>query len=216
MTITEHHERAAIAGQPGATPAASTGTTSTTSTTGTMGTTGAVVGPRALRFLAVSRIIIGLVFLWAFVDKTVGLGFATTSKGAWLRGGSPTNGFLSGVAVGPLEGFFHRLAGNPVIDALFMLGLLAVGLAFVAGVGMRLMAAAGAVMMAMMWAAEWPLARHDSAGEVTRSTNPVLDYHVVYAVTLVALAIVPEVGRTWGLGRQWQALPLVKDHPTLW
>ena len=44
--------------------------------------------------LAVTRILVGFVFLWAFLDKTLGLGFATTPEKAWLAGTSPTTGFL--------------------------------------------------------------------------------------------------------------------------
>ena len=50
------------------------------------------------------RISIGLVFLWAFFDKLIGLGFNTCREGevidtlcssAWLKDGSPTEGFLN-------------------------------------------------------------------------------------------------------------------------
>ena len=57
--------------------------------------------------LAVLRIATGLLFLWAFVDKAFGLGYATQPKNAWFSGGSPTKGFLSRVNVGPFESVFH-------------------------------------------------------------------------------------------------------------
>ena len=62
---------------------------------------GSFITRRATRFLAVVRVAIGFVFLWAFIDKTFGLGYATPSAKAWINGGSPTKGFLSGVEVGP-------------------------------------------------------------------------------------------------------------------
>ncbi|MER7365496.1 hypothetical protein ABT353_22580, partial [Nonomuraea wenchangensis] len=43
---------------------------------------------------AAARISIGWVFLWAFLDKTFGWGFATPAAKAWINGGSPTTGFL--------------------------------------------------------------------------------------------------------------------------
>ncbi|MEU1390068.1 hypothetical protein ABZ444_29030, partial [Nonomuraea sp. NPDC005730] len=43
---------------------------------------------------AVARIAIGWIFLWAFLDKTFGWGFATPAGKAWVAGGSPTTGFL--------------------------------------------------------------------------------------------------------------------------
>ncbi|MEV4569763.1 hypothetical protein AB0K12_38895 [Nonomuraea sp. NPDC049419] len=45
---------------------------------------------------AAARIAIGWIFLWAFLDKTFGWGFATPSDRAWIAGGSPTTGFLKG------------------------------------------------------------------------------------------------------------------------
>lgn len=53
--------------------------------------------------LAALRITTGFVFLRAFFDKLFGLGYATKSANAWINGGSPTEGFLSRVAVGPFE-----------------------------------------------------------------------------------------------------------------
>src|SRR5689334_12004100 len=44
--------------------------------------------------LASLRLLTGFVFLWAFLDKTFGLGYATASGKGWLDGGSPTKGFL--------------------------------------------------------------------------------------------------------------------------
>jgi thiosulfate dehydrogenase [quinone] large subunit len=68
-----------------------------------------------------------------------------------------------------------------------------------------LAAVAGTVMMAFMWLSEWPLAKTTSAGDPSMSTNPVVDYHVVYAVILIALAAT-YAGNTLGLGRLWAAL----------
>jgi len=172
---------------------------------------GAMLTKTAAKALAVLRISTGFVFLWAFFDKTFGWGFATPSARAWINGGSPTKGFLSGVDVGPFQGFFHTIAGDPWADWLFMLGLLGIGVALFLGIGMRLAAAAATLMMAFMWIAEYPLARHNSAGEPTMSTNPITDYHFIYAVGAIALALT-YAGHTWGLGRWWASLPLVQKH----
>lgn len=67
---------------------------------------------RAVRYiLAGTRLALGWIFLWAFIDKMFGLGMATESKNAWINGGSPTKGFLTfGVtAVLPPE-------NNPFMD----------------------------------------------------------------------------------------------------
>jgi thiosulfate dehydrogenase [quinone] large subunit len=177
-------------------------------------TAGAVLTPTAARVLAVLRIATGFVFLWAFVDKLAGLGYATPAERAWINGGSPAEGFLSHVQVGPLEGFFHSIAGAAWADWLFMLGLLGIGAALILGVGLRLAAVAATVMMAMMWLAELPLARHTSAGEPSGSTNPLVDYHVVYALAAITVAVTG-AGHTWGLGRWWAGLPVDRKNPRL-
>lgn len=161
--------------------------------------------------LAGVRLITGFVFLWAFLDKTFGFSYATPGNGAWIDGGSPTEGFLGGVAVGPMEDTFHSWAGDAWADWLFMLGLLGIGLALVLGVALRFAAVATTVMMTLMWVAEWPPAKHLSDGSPSMSTNPLVDYHVIYAVVAVALAVT-YAGNTWGLGRAWAKLPFVRDN----
>ncbi|MDQ7911285.1 hypothetical protein RB614_43025 [Phytohabitans sp. ZYX-F-186] len=165
----------------------------------------------AARALAVLRVGTGFVFLWAFLDKTFGLGFSTPGERAWINGGSPTNGFLSHVQVGPFQSVSHDLAGLWWVDALFMVGMAAVGLALIAGIGLRVSAAAGGLIMLMMWAAEFPPDRYTAAGEASGSTNPFMDYHLVYAIVLVVLALT-YAGHTWGLGRIWTRLPLVQKN----
>ena len=166
---------------------------------------GAVMTTTAAKVVAVLRIATGLLFLWAFLDKTFGWGYATTSQNAWINGGSPTKGFLSSVDVGPLASMLRSWAGAPWADWLFMLGLLGVGLAVLLGVGLRISAIAGTLMMALMWIAEWPLARFTEAGKATQSTNPIIDYHLMYAIVLIVLAAV-YAGNTWGWGRRWAEL----------
>jgi thiosulfate dehydrogenase [quinone] large subunit len=170
-------------------------------------------GVAASAAFGLTRITLGFVFLWAFLDKVFGLGYTTTSAGAWINGGSPTKGFLSHVSAGPLQSMFNDMAGNVFVDWLFMLALLGIGVAVIAGVALRPAAIAGVLLMAMMWLAEWPLAKHGMAGP-TGSTNPIVDYHVIYALGLVVLATIG-AGRYWGLGEQWQKLPVVRRHSAL-
>ncbi len=159
------------------------------------------------------RLSLGCLFLWAFLDKTFGWGYATPSAKAWIRGGSPTTGYLSGVNVGPLQGFFHAIAGGALIDWLFMLGLLGIGVALLLGVALRPAAAAGALLVLMMWFASWPPATM-AGGQPTSSTNPFVDEHILEACGLIVVAAF--VGRTAGyLGRRWANLDLVKRAPWL-
>ncbi|MFI9604547.1 hypothetical protein ACIHCX_32645 [Streptomyces sp. NPDC052043] len=164
--------------------------------------------------LASLRVLTGFVFLWAFLDKVFGFGYATASGKGWIDGGSPTKGFLGSVAAGPMQSTFHSWAGQAWVDWLFMLGMLAIGVAVMTGVALRPAAVAGTAMMALMWIAEWPPAKHLSNGSPSMSTNPFADYHVIYAVALVAVAAAG-AGATWGLGRLWARLPVVRDHTWL-
>ncbi|MEU4541582.1 hypothetical protein AB0G15_42820, partial [Streptosporangium sp. NPDC023825] len=152
---------------------------------------------------AIARIGLGWIFLWAFLDKTFGWGFATPAERAWINGGSPTTGFLKGTGENALGGVFTALAGQGWVDWLFMLGLLGVGTALLLGAGLRVAAVAGGLMMVLMWAAALPL-----------QTNPFLDDHLVYAVVLAGLAL-SGAGTTWGIGTWWATTPLVRRHPAL-
>ena len=151
---------------------------------------------------AVTRIALGWVFLWAFLDKTFGLGYATPSENAWIDGGSPTSGFLGGVD-GPFADFFQGLAGNAFVDWLFMLALLGIGLAFMLGIGLRIAAASAVVLLVLMWMAVLPI-----------ENNPFLDDHLVYALVAVGLAA-SHAGDTWGFGKPWASTHLVSRYPIL-
>jgi thiosulfate dehydrogenase [quinone] large subunit len=172
---------------------------------------GSMITSTAARALAVLRVAIGFVFLWAFLDKMFGFNYSTPSAKAWIHGGSPTEGFLKSVDVGPFQSIYHSIAGTWWADTLFMAGLLAVGVALIAGVALRVAAGAGALILAMMWFAEFPLAQHTSAGAASGSTNPLTDYHFIYLVVLIVLAA-GYAGNTWGLGRIWSRLPYIRDH----
>jgi thiosulfate dehydrogenase [quinone] large subunit len=181
---------------------------------GTATTTATAVPSAAGQFAAVLRIVTGFVFLWAFLDKVFGLGYATPSERAWLNGGSPTKGFLGSLDHGPFASMFQSWAGAGWADWLFMLGLAGVGVAVVLGIGLRIAAVSGTLMMLLMWTAEWPLARFTDAGQPTMSTNPIIDYHIIYALVLIVAALTA-AGNTWGFGKAWANLDLVKKHTWL-
>ncbi|WP_258036953.1 MULTISPECIES: DoxX family membrane protein [unclassified Streptomyces] len=110
----------------------------------------------AARLLAALRITTGLIFLWAFLDKTFGFGYATTSERAWVNGGSPAAGYRQSVQVGPLESTFHAWSGAVWVDWAYMAGMLGLGLALVAGIGLRIAAVSGTGMMLLLWGGAWP------------------------------------------------------------
>jgi thiosulfate dehydrogenase (quinone) large subunit len=160
--------------------------------------------------LAVTRLSLGWVFVWAFLDKTFALGFHTGydqegnldrfGDAAWIHGGSPTEGFLKFGADGPFKGIYNEIAGATWADWLFMLGLAGIGLALMLGIGMRIAAAAGALLLVMMWSVVLP-----------PENNPFMDEHIVYAFVLVVLALTA-AGRTLGLGKFWERLPIVQRY----
>ncbi|HWC23529.1 MAG TPA: hypothetical protein VG502_14620 [Flexivirga sp.] len=148
---------------------------------------GAELRPAAL---AVVRMLLGFVFLWAFLDKAFGLGLATAGEQAWVRGGSPTSGFLGSVD-GTFAGPFHAMAGHAWVDWSFMSGMLLVGAALLSGIALRLAAVGATMLMGSLWLASLPL-----------ENNPFVDEHILYAATAIALAAC-RAGHTWGLGGKW-------------
>jgi thiosulfate dehydrogenase [quinone] large subunit len=167
----------------------------------------------ARRALAVLRIAFGLTFLWAFFDKLLALGYHTGygqdgtldrfGDAAWVNGGSPTEGFLKFGADGPFDGFYHSIAGTAFADWGFMLGLLGIGTALTFGIGIRFAAYAGAVLYLMMWSVVLP-----------PENNPVLDEHVLGAISMVVLALT-HAGDTWGFGKQWSRTAVAERLPIL-
>ena len=175
-------------------------------------TTGATPLDRAIAAL---RIAYGITFLWAFLDKTFALGFHTGydeqgnldrfGDAAWINGASPTEGFLTFAIPenNPFKELFNGMAGYAVVDWLFMLCLLGIGVALLSGVAMRIATAAGALMYTFMYAASLPL-----------ENNPVVDDHLIGVVVMVVLALAA-AGDTWGLGRRWGRTRIVKANPVL-
>ncbi|GAA4239979.1 DoxX family membrane protein [Actinomadura meridiana] len=150
--------------------------------------------------LAIGRILLGWIFLWAFVDKLFGLGKPTES--GWLSGTSPSKGFLSH-ADGPFKEIFHSMAGQLWVDTLFMLGLGGLGVALTLGICLRVAAVGGTILLTMLWAASlWP------------DSNPFMDQHWIYAALLISAALA-DAGTTFGFGRTWARLPLVRRYPIL-
>ncbi|ADD43100.1 DoxX family membrane protein [Stackebrandtia nassauensis] len=155
------------------------------------------------RVWAVARIGVGWIFLWAFLDKTFGLGYATPPDHSWLNGGRPTQGFLANSASGPFKGFYTSIAGAAWADWLFMLGLAGIGIAMILGIGMRIAAIAAAIQLVLMWSVALPPAN-----------NPLIDDHIIMAILVIGLAYA-NAGDTWGFGKPWSRTGLVQSWPVL-
>lgn len=179
------------------------------------------------RVFGLLRLAMGWTFLWAFIDKVFGLGFATGRDAetgaivfggpdAWINGGSPTAGVLGFAMKGPFKGFYESITGAQVtaagvptvagwVDWVFMLSMLAIGLALILGIGVRLAALGGIAWMAIFFTATaiWP------------EHNPFVDDHVIEAVVLAGLFLA-NAGRYYGLGKVWQKLDFVKTRRYLY
>jgi len=153
--------------------------------------------------LATARILLGLVFTWAFFDKLFGWGLATSAEKAWINGGSPTTGYLKNVE-GPFADMFTAIAGQSWADWLFMAGLLGIGVALLLGIGVRIAATTGSLLLFFMWMASLPLSNH-----------PFVDDHLVYIAVLVTICFGLSQQRL-SLAKWWQKLPIVHSSTWLW
>lgn len=122
------------------------------------------------------RVVMGFVFLWAFLDKTFGFGFATPVSRAWINGGSPTTGFLANAVKGPFASVFHSLSGVAIVDWLFMLGLLFTGLTLIINKYVKWGTLAGICLLGLMYLAL-----------LLPENNPVIDEHIVYILVLLLI-----------------------------
>lgn len=123
------------------------------------------------------RLFMSGMFLWPFVDKVFGLGFATKSADAWINGVSPTSGFLLHGTYGPLATLFQSLAGMPLVDWLFMLGILGTGLTLLFNRFVVWGALAGSLIMLFIYMAAFPPVH-----------SPLLDDHLLQILALILLA----------------------------
>lgn len=175
-----------------------------------------IVRPKSATFWGVLRLMMGFTFLWAFLDKTFALGFATGrlesgainyfGPDAWISGGSPTDGFLSfGLHTKePFLSIYEAMVGSTFVEWAFMLALLGAGIGLTLGIFTRIAAVGAAVLMVMMY----------FAGAFFPENNPLIDDHIVYAVVLLGIAYVG-AGRFLGLGNRWRKTALVQKYPVL-
>jgi len=154
-----------------------------------------VTSPAARITLAIFRIVVGWVFLWAFIDKVFGLGYSTAPERAWIRGGTPAQGFMNNTE-GPFAGFFQAISGVWA-DWVFMLALLAIGVAVILGAGLKIAAVAGTLLLFLMYLAQFPIGQAGAG-----FTNPITDSHWIEALALITFAVT-RAGDTIGVGKIW-------------
>ncbi|MCU0261178.1 MAG: DoxX family protein [Ilumatobacteraceae bacterium] len=145
----------------------------------------------------VLRLLLGWSFLWAFLDKFFGLGFSTCRAeesaaidfmcdAAMINGGSPTYGFLNFATQASHTGWMFDWMAPSAPDSInladvgFMLALLLGGVALMLGIGTRIAAIGGAIMMLFMFL----------AADVWPENNPINSSHVIEMVAFLGIATV--------------------------
>lgn len=140
--------------------------------------------------VAIGRIVIGIIFLWAGLEKLLASGAEGFSAAGFLQFG--TNGtlgwpFVSGeVAQGtvfnPTHGFWASLAANttlmPVVNILVVAGQIGIGLGLILGLFTRFSALMGTLMMIFFFFAAWEF------------EFGIVNQHLTYAVVTFGLAVV--------------------------
>ena len=148
--------------------------------------------------VAVLRVVVGIIFLWAGLEKAIGAGLGTWSAGGFLQfatSGSLGWPFVTGeVAEGtvfnPTHDFWVALAENEtaltLIDYLVPLGQIGIGASLILGMFTRFGAAMGALMMLFFFVAAWQF------------EFGIVNQHLTYALVCAAIAGLG-AGKYWGL-----------------
>jgi thiosulfate dehydrogenase [quinone] large subunit len=148
--------------------------------------------------VAFGRIVIGIIFLWAGLEKLLGSGPDGFSAAGFLQfGTSGTLGwpFVSGeVAEGtifnPTHDFWVSLGSNEglmqIVNPLVMFGQIAIGISLILGVFTRFAAAMGTLMMIFFFFAAWDF------------EFGIVNQHLTYAVVTFGLAVIG-AGNYFGL-----------------
>jgi thiosulfate dehydrogenase [quinone] large subunit len=137
--------------------------------------------------VALLRVVVGIVFLWAGLEKAIGVGLGTWSAAGFLEFatcGSLGWPFVSEVAEGqcfnPTQGLWVGLAGNEaamtLIDWLVPLGQIGIGVSLVLGLLTRFGAAMGTLMMLFFFVAAWDF------------QYGVVNQHLTYALICATIA----------------------------
>jgi thiosulfate dehydrogenase (quinone) large subunit len=148
------------------------------------------------RGVALLRIAVGIIFLWAGLEKLLApqpfdasgfLKFATAGTLGWPF---VTGEVAEGTIFNPTHGFWVALAGNQgamsVINVLVPLGQIGIGISLILGLLTRFGATMGALMMTFFFFAAWDFA------------YGIVNQHLAYALICLTLAGIG-AGRYYGL-----------------
>lgn len=150
--------------------------------------------------VAALRIVVGVIFLWAGLEKLIGAGASGFSAAGFLEfgtGGSLGWPFVAGeVAEGtvfnPTQGIWAGLAANQtllgIIDVLVPWGQVGIGLSLILGLLTRFGAAMGTLMMLFFFLSAWEF------------EFGIVNQHLTYAVVTAFIGYIG-AGNYFGLDR---------------
>ena len=146
--------------------------------------------------VAIGRIVIGVIFLWAGLEKVIGGAGEWTAKGFLAFGTGGTLGWpfvtevVEGTVFNPTHDFWVGLSANEgvmsVINLLVPFGQIAIGTSLILGIATRLASLMGSLMMLFFFFAAWDFA------------YGIVNQHLTYAVVTLGLGIIG-AGNYYGL-----------------
>jgi thiosulfate dehydrogenase [quinone] large subunit len=148
------------------------------------------------RFMLALRLLLAWTFLYAASHQVFDPSFSIVG---FLSHTKTFNAFFS---------LFTAPAVAPVFSFLVAYGHLAIGLSLLTGFLVRLSAPVGAAILMMYWLA------HMDFPYISDANNFLVDYHVVYSVVLIYLAL-KGAGRYYGLDGIVGEWPAVQHNPLM-
>lgn len=154
------------------------------------------------RLLAVTRIVLAWFMIWPFFDKMFGLGYQTPAGQGMIDGGSPSS-FVVFADGGLLKPFWDSVGGNSAVDVLMMVGIIAIGIALLLGIGSKIACVAFTVFLLLMYSLHVP-----------PSDNPLIDYRITW-ILLTWIVYFGKGFEKYSLCDRWKELPFVRKFPIL-
>jgi thiosulfate dehydrogenase (quinone) large subunit len=146
--------------------------------------------------VALFRVAVGIIFLWAGLEKLLGpepfdaSGFLTHATGGTLGWPFVTGTAVEGTIYNPTHDFWVSLAGNSavmsIVNFLVVFGEIGIGVALILGLFTRFAGAMGTLMMVLFFFAAWNF------------TNGIVNQHLTYALVCATLTGIG-AGRYYGL-----------------
>lgn len=160
--------------------------------------------------VALLRIVVGVIFFWAGLEKAVGAsnwtaaGFLKNATGGSLSWPFVSGTPAEGTVYNPTHQLWVDLAGNSgamtAINFLVVFGELAIGVGLILGLLTRFSAIMGALMMFLFFLAAWDF------------ENGVVNQHLTYMVVCLAIAGLG-AGKYFGLDDMVARMGFARNNP---